>query len=95
MVLAEARKSVFFYDKQAYRLAVPTTVPLPRLLARAVALCTGIAPVETPLIDEVLKKRIPCHVYSAVIPAIADILSAKLRQKLRHQKIPLPETEYF
>jgi hypothetical protein len=42
--LRDACKSVFYYDRTSSLLAVPRTVPLPRLLARSLTLCSGYSP---------------------------------------------------
>jgi hypothetical protein len=43
-VLQELGLNVLIYDERELLFAVPTSVPLPRLLARALALCSGSAP---------------------------------------------------
>lgn len=43
-ILRRHARSVLVYDVRHCRLAVPSTVPLPKLLARAAGLCSGYAP---------------------------------------------------
>jgi hypothetical protein len=47
-VLAEHGRNVLFYDERQKALAVPNSVPLPKLLARSLALCSGYAPQTIP-----------------------------------------------
>jgi len=83
--LADSGFNILLYDRKLCRMAVPITVPLPCILARALVVCTGIAPAlaRTPL-----KRRgdVPpgCHVqiYPGVTSAIASLISEKLGQKL-------------
>jgi hypothetical protein len=85
LALADSGLKILLYDRKLCRMAVPLTVPLPCILARALVMCSGMAPTlaRTPL------KRlgdIPpgCHlqIYSSVTPAIASLISEKLGQKL-------------
>jgi hypothetical protein len=85
ILLANTGSNILMYDEQQFELAVPVTVPLPCLLARAAALCSGIPP--SPAIS--CRKKIggippdhPYQVYSGVPPKIAGMIASKLNQKL-------------
>lgn len=83
MALANSGVSVLIYDKLRNSLSVPERVPLPRLFARALALCSGIAPTRTTIsADNKLgfPPNIPVNIFSQVPPDIIDILSGKLSQ---------------
>lgn len=90
--LAEAGLNILLYDEKLQKLAVPVTVPLPCILARAVALCTGVAP----LLATTCSKRIgavpPEHsvqVYSGITQVIAKIVASKLFQKLNYTRFEI------
>lgn len=84
MILAKYGSSILIYDDKLFRLAVPMTVPLPCLLARAAALCSGTVPVGT-LSFRVktgsIPPRHPLQIYSCVPPEIARLIADKLEQK--------------
>jgi len=76
--------NIVLYDSKKFLLGIPATVPLPRLIARAVTLCTGLAPVQAVLSGKPFSD-IPescfLDVYQAVFPSIAEIVSEKLGQR--------------
>ena len=85
IILAYQKKNVIIYDKRYHRLAVPSTVPLPRFLARAATLCTGLAPVPAPIGEDPIGGLLPGHqmdIYHDVTPPIAKMISKKLSQDL-------------
>lgn len=85
MILAKLGNSILMYDDKLFRLAVPITVPLPCLLARAAALCSGTVPASTLSFGEKtgsIPPRHPLQVYSCVPPEIARLIADKLEQKL-------------
>ncbi|MBC2698913.1 MAG: hypothetical protein HF976_09550 [ANME-2 cluster archaeon] len=85
IILASQKKNVMIYDERYHRLAVPSTVPLPRFLARAVTLCTGMAPVPAPIGEEPIGGLPAGHqmdIYYDVTPPIAKMISRKLSQDL-------------
>jgi hypothetical protein len=47
-VLGEHGRNVLFYDERQKALAVPSSAPLPKLLARSLALCSGYPPRTIP-----------------------------------------------
>lgn len=85
IILAFQKKNVIIYDERYHRLAVPSTVPLPRFLARAATLCTGLAPVPAPIGEDPIGGLPAGHqmdIYYDVTPQIAKMISKKLSQDL-------------
>jgi hypothetical protein len=83
-VLREAGLNVLVYHERSYNLAVPQSAPLPRLLARSLALCSGFAP-------SVLDKKKATwaspegygfDVYRSIPPQIACEVAKRLGQRL-------------
>lgn len=84
-LLANIGSNILMFDEQQFELAVPVTVPLPCLLARAAALCSGIPPYPAVSCREKIGGIPPGHpyqVYSGVPPKIAGMISSKLNQIL-------------
>lgn len=72
---------ILLYDPQELTLAAPITMPFPKLLARSLCLCSGLLPTE------VGGKHWPgsqmkARVYRRIPPAIAELVAAKLQQRL-------------
>ena len=85
MILAKYGSNILMYDDKLFKLALPVTVPLPCLLARAAALCSGIVPASTlsfGVKTGSIPPRHPLQVYSCVPPEIARLIADKLKQKL-------------
>jgi hypothetical protein len=85
LILANNERQVLHYDDRRQLLIVPSTVPLPNLLARAATLCSGLAPLQGHVTGGTPGKtfRWPfVDVYRAVPYAIARRLSEKLGQGL-------------
>ena len=85
IILASQKKNVIIYDERYYQLAVPSTVPLPRFLARAATLCTGMAPVPARIGEEPIGGLPAGHqmdIYYDVTRPIAKMISRKLSQDL-------------
>lgn len=85
LALADSGLNILLYDRKLCLMAIPLTVPLPCILARALVMCSGLTPalVKTPL--ERLGDIPPgCNlqIYLNVPPAIAGLISEKLGQKL-------------
>lgn len=79
-----ARSSVLIYDSQRSLLAAPSGAPLPRLVARALTLCSGLVPrfvdkVSVPLRSS---EQIGFDVYTDIAPDIAQLAASKLGQSL-------------
>lgn len=91
--LNEANKSVIIYDPRNSLLIVPASVPLPRLVGRALTLCSGFAP---QFID---RARIPIEspeqtgfdAYREVAPDIAYLAASRLGQSLIESLVDMPK----
>lgn len=73
-VLAERSVSVCRYDHRAGTLSVPRQLPLPKVVARSLALCSGRSPASEP------GNGIGRVTYAEVPSSIADALTRKLGQ---------------
>jgi hypothetical protein len=84
VALRAAARNVLAYDGRLFLLAVPSGAPLPRLLARACALCSGYAP--RPAGQRPGPPALPAactyDMYRAVPPDIAAAVAAKIGQRL-------------
>ncbi|XZO02488.1 MAG: hypothetical protein ACM65L_01455 [Microcoleus sp.] len=85
-VLKALRRNVLIYDKRTFTMAVPARANLPRLLERALTLCSGYAATYV--------KKLPhdpqiqgFKLFSAIPPQIAEMTAAKLGQTLLHQSL--------
>jgi len=89
-VLGEHGRNVIIHDLHAHTVAVPASAPLPRLLARTLALCSGLPPAWLPA------SAPPWHtsehrgywVYSQVPSSIASLVLEKLGQEPLPLQIP-------
>ena len=85
MILADEGVDVLLYDERRHQLAVPAYVPLPRFLARAATLCTGLAPAPARIGEKSiagLPAGYSMDIYCAVPPPAATMISEKLSQNL-------------
>jgi hypothetical protein len=90
--LAEACLNILLYDEKFQKLAVPVTVPLPCILARAVALCTGTAPMLATTCSKRIGAVPPGHtvqVYSGIAPMIAKLVASKLGHELIYTRFEI------
>jgi hypothetical protein len=85
-VLKALRRNVLTYDKRRFTMAVPASAKLPRLLERALTLCSGYAATYV--------KKLPHEpqiqgfkLFSAIPPQIAEKTAAKLGQTLLMQSL--------
>jgi len=96
LILAAEEIDVMLYDDRRCLLAIPATVPLPRFLARAATLCSGLAP-ESGKIGEDAIGGLPAghtvDIYTAVPPSIAQYISEKLSQNLLRYDINIENGE--
>ena len=78
------QKQVLVYDERSLYLAVPSGAPLPRLLARAAALCSGFAPapLARKAVDWEHPEKREFAVYECVPPQIAQMIGEKLGQRI-------------
>ena len=90
VILAAEEVDVMLYDDRRYLLSVPATVPLPRFLARAATLCSGMAPESGKIGEDAIRglpAGHPVDIYTAVPPSIALMISEKLSQNIIHHDI--------
>jgi hypothetical protein len=73
-VLADSGHKILRFDRVSGLVAVPRQVPLPRIAARSLALCSGRPPMIHP------GDGLGLHVYSAVPESVFGVLAAKLGQ---------------
>jgi hypothetical protein len=91
--LALLHLNVLFYDARTLLFAAPALAPLPGLFARALALCSGYAPlyVQRHCVAGPFQGGGGFDVYPAVPPVYAQRIAAKLDQSLVPATISLPE----
>jgi hypothetical protein len=84
IALSNKKKQIILYNEKLQKLIVPVTVPMPRLLARSVALCTGLAPKITTILAKIgdIPPNHPVYVYSGVPGIVAEFLARKLGQDI-------------
>ncbi len=77
-------KHVLVYDSRKHVLAVPGYVPLPKLLARALTLCSGLASYKQTLTCDIhhLHKVLPVDIYKGVTVSMANLIASKVGQNL-------------
>ena len=86
LLLADNGRCIISYDGKRQQLLVPSTVPLPNLLARAAAMCSGFAPFQGRL-DGLASSpisEVPVDIYRAVPEVVARQIASKLSQPLMH-----------
>lgn len=96
LALAEEGKKIVIYDKKLRYFAVPRSVPLPNLLARALTFCTGTPPFNgrtaaVSLAD--IPKDYSIDIYSGVPESIASLISTKIGQELQYRSLDENEEE--
>jgi hypothetical protein len=81
-VLSEHGRNVIIHDLHARTVAVPASAPLPRLFARTLALCSGLAPAWLPAAQSGWHTAEPrgYWVYAHVPSTIASLVLEKLGQ---------------
>lgn len=84
IALSYNEKQVILYNEKLQKLITPITVPMPRLLSRAVALCTGLAPKITTILSRIgdIPSNHPVYVYPGVPKIVAELLASKLGQNI-------------
>ena len=80
-LMAALAHDVLVYDPQAFTLAIPITMPLPKLLARALCLCSGLLPSEVEG-GHWPGSHMKARVYRRVPQSIAELVGKKLQQQL-------------
>jgi hypothetical protein len=85
-ILKALRLNVLSYDKRRFMMAVPVSAKLPRLLERALTLCSGYAAkFVTKLPSDPQIQGF--NLFTAVPPQIAEMTAAKLGQTLLPQSL--------
>jgi hypothetical protein len=89
--LKARQKHVLVYDERSLFLAVPAGAPLPRVLGRAIALCSGFSPALLPrrVVSWDHPEMREFAVYESVPPQIAQAVAEKLAQRLVRKEIRL------
>jgi hypothetical protein len=89
LFLSELGLRVLVYDERHFRLGVPSTVPLPPLIARALTLCSGLLPKTIGTKEKYgdVPAGHPMTVYAGVIPQMAALVGQKLKQNILNQII--------
>lgn len=87
-VLKALRQNVLIYDKRRFTMAVPASANLPRLLERALTLCSGYA-AKYKKMPRILPTIQGFNLFSAVPPQIAQMTAAKLGQTLLQQSLDI------
>lgn len=87
-VLKALRRNVLIYDKCRFTMAVPASAKLPRLLERALTLCSGYAP-KYEKMPRVLPPIQGFKLFSAIPPQIAEMTAAKSGQTLLQQSLSI------
>lgn len=84
LALREAGVQVITYDPQRFLFAVPKSVPLPRLVARALTLCSGYLPRFIKAGGGTLtgSNWMGLAVYQDVPPQVAQLAATKLGQEM-------------
>jgi hypothetical protein len=77
-LLSKAKRNVLTYYRKDFALAVPASVPLPRILERAVALCTGLPGI----IREMNGSTNRMIVYKGISKDFAGGIAKKIQQEL-------------
>jgi hypothetical protein len=83
-VLKEAGRNVLHYDHFSGAVVIPASVPLPKLLSRALCFCSGLVPLIVPA-SSVVGSRVAApffRVYPNVPSEFAQLLTNKLDQIL-------------
>jgi len=83
-VLHESGKNVLYYDERSLQFASPRGTPLPKLLARALCLCSGRAPrsIASTRISSSITGTDRYDVYSSVPGRIAELVATAVGQSL-------------
>jgi hypothetical protein len=91
-VLSHSNENVLLYDPATFRLATPVSVPLPKLLGRAIALCSGYAARFLPRshVAPTSPETYGYDLYTGVPHDIAIAVATKLNQNLVETHLPKP-----
>jgi len=81
--LRAIERNVLAYDSLTFQFVVPVAVPLPKLLARALCLCSGFVPSGP---NEVIPANPGLRVYHRVPLSLAQAIADKLAQHLEFRQ---------
>jgi len=82
-VLREHGFDVLFYDRKHHIMLIPSTAPLPRLLERALGLCSGLAPLFLTSGKQSSTKR-TYDAFKVVPQSIAELICERVGQELAY-----------
>jgi len=88
-ILKALRLNVLIYDKRRFTMAVPASANLPRLLERALTLCSAYATTYVKKLPSTNPQIQGFNLFSAVPPQIAEMTAAKLGQTLLQQSLDI------
>jgi len=75
--------NVVQYNVEQFEFAIPSSVPLPRLIARSLTLCSGFLPIVTPSTSEHPSiSSYSISVYRGIPPTVAELAATKIGQTL-------------
>ncbi|MEZ2317974.1 MAG: hypothetical protein ACBR15_03090 [Microcoleus sp.] len=86
-ILKALRRNVLIYDKRRFTMAVPASANLPRLLERALTLCSGYAATYVKKLPSTYPQIQGFNLFTAIPPQIAEMTAAKLGQTLLQQSL--------
>lgn len=91
LVLKKSRRNIIIYDETKEYLGVPITVPLPKIIARAAALCSGKAPFINRIRCKGLKinESLLFYIYPGVPDSVANMITNKTGQSIIYKKIDI------
>jgi len=85
LLLKYNNANVLLYDEKLSKMAVPFFVPLPNILAKSAALCSGLAPIQGKVDSNTIEKvqvNNLINIYSDIPKPIVDKIAEKLGQEL-------------
>lgn len=91
LALKYCSKNIVIYDESNQYLGVPLTVPIPKILARAAALCSGKAPSirRIDCTEPSIKNDSLFYIYREVPGIVAKMIAHKTGQKIVLRKIDM------
>lgn len=96
LLLAENERNILYYDECRQQLLVPHNVPLPKILARAATMCSGLVPSTREIILDIGngQRLFDVDTYSAIPYKLAMTLAKKLAQPLQPYRLLQPDDHY-
>ncbi|MDA8142732.1 MAG: hypothetical protein M0T81_01970 [Thermoplasmatales archaeon] len=90
IALEIAKRRVIIFDENSLQLAIPSWVPLPTLLARALTMSTGLPPDNVRTGNQAIAdipSNYPMQVYSGVEHSLAHLIASKLNQDIFYRDL--------